>query len=303
MSPAVQTVPRSAETIRPSVRCGARHRCPLSASEEARLAARVTRGEEDAKREMIERNVGLVFALARSYRGFSVPFEDLVQEGSIGLIRAVERFDHTRGVRFSSYASYWIRRSLLDALGAAQTIRIPPHAAQQIAAVRRAEEELARDGMPSAPTQAIADRCGLNGASVDALRGAARVSASLDEAVGGEEARSLGEMIGDPAGVEPEERLAERERRRYAWELLKMLPPRHRLVLIRRYGVGGGRPRSHREIGASFGVKEERSRQLEREALHRLRELAKAGRLVADPPETRAAPCAAGNRGGRSARR
>lgn len=293
MSAATQTESRSAEAPQPPVRRTAVRRRPLSAAEEARLAAGVSRGDKRAREEMIERNVGLVFALARPYRGCSVPFEDLVQEGTIGLIRAVERFDHTRRVRFSTYASWWIRRSLLDALGAAQTIRIPPHAAQQIAAVRRAKEELERDGVRSAPAQAVADRCGLSGASLTALRGAARVSASLDEAIGGDESRSLGEMIGDPAGVEPDEQLAERDRRRYAWELLKTLPARHRQVLIRRYGIGGGRPRSHREIGASFGVGEERSRQLEREALHRLRELADRGRLIDDAMETRPGACSA----------
>jgi len=301
MSAAEQTTARSAETPPPPARSARRGARPLSAAEETRLAARVSQGDAAAKDEMIERNIGLVFALARSYRGSSVSFEDLVQEGSIGLIRAVERFDHTRGVRFSTYASWWIRRSLLDALGAAQTIRIPPHAAQQLAAVRRAEEELERGGMRSVPVHAVAERCGLSGASVDALRGAARVSVSLDETVGDDDSRSLGDTIGDPAGLEPGEQLAERERRRYAWELLKKLPARHRQVLIRRYGIGGGRPRSHREIGASFGVKEERSRQLEREALHRLRELAAGGRPAGDGVQRRA--CSAGERPARSARR
>ncbi len=252
----------------------------LSAAEGARLARRVRLGDLKAKQEMTERNLGLVYAIARSYRHCSVPFADLVQEGTIGLIRAVEHFDHRRGVKFSTYAVWWIRRSLLDAIGAAQTIRIPARAAQQLAAVRRAELELERSGVRVASEQAVAKRCGVRESSVRTLRVAARVTASLDEAVG-DEARSLGEMIGDPDIAEPEQRIADRERRRYAWELLKMLPPRHRQVLIRRYGIGGGRPRSHREIGESLGVKEERSRQLEREALHRLRELPTLRRQIA----------------------
>jgi RNA polymerase primary sigma factor len=250
----------------------ARRRPVLSAAQEARLARRVQLGDLKAKQEMTERNLGLVFAIARPYRNCSVPFADLVQEGTIGLMRAVERFDHRRGVKFSTYAVWWIRRSLLDAIGAAQTIRIPAQAAQQLGAVRWAEQELERAGVRLASAQAVAEQCGLSESNVRALRGAARVTASLDQSVG-DEARSLSEMIGDPDAAEPERRLADLENRRYAWQLLKMLPPRHRQVLVRRYGIRGGSPQSHREIGESLGVKRERSRQLEREALHRLREL------------------------------
>ena len=272
MSTATQQRPSGAGPAHRPATDTARRRAALSAAEEARLARRVRLGDLKAKQEMTERNLGLVYAIARPYRNCSVPFADLVQEGTIGLIRAVERFDHRREIKFSTYAVWWIRRSLLDAIGAAQTIRIPAHAAQQLAAVRRAEQELERCGVRLASVQAVAERCGLRESSVRALRSAARVTASLDEAVG-DEARSLGETIGDPDVAEPEQRIADRERRRYAWELLKLLPPRHRQVLIRRYGIGGGRPRSHREISESLGVKEQRSRQLEREALHRLREL------------------------------
>ncbi|HTQ69079.1 MAG TPA: RNA polymerase sigma factor RpoD/SigA [Solirubrobacteraceae bacterium] len=245
---------------------------PLTAAAETRLAARVRLGELAAKHEMTERNLGLVFALARTYRNSSVPFNDLVQEGTIGLMRAVEHFDHRRGIKFSTYAVWWIRRSLLDAIGAEQTIRIPTQAAQQRAAMRRAEQELERRGIRRASVQQVADRSGLSESNIRTLQDVARVTSSLDEAVG-DDAGPLGEMIGDPGLAEPDQRLTDHERRRYAWELLKMLPTRHRRVLIRRYGIGGGRPRSHREIGESLGVREERSRQLEREALHRLREL------------------------------
>ena len=247
-------------------------RTPLSAVEEVRLARRIEAGDLAAKREMTERNLGLVYAIARPYRNCGVPFADLVQEGSVGLIRAVEGFDHRRGLKFSTYAVWWIRRSLLDAIGAAQTIRIPAHAAQQLSAVRRAEQELERAGVRLASVEALAERSGLSVANVRAVRQAARVTASLDESVG-DEARPLSEVIGDPHGVDPEHDMAREEMRRHAWRLLRLLPERHRQVLIRRYGIGGGRPQSHREIGERLGVKEERCRQLEREALHRLREL------------------------------
>ncbi len=245
----------------------------LSGAEEIALAKRIERGDLQAKQEMIECNLGLVFAMAKPHRGRGVPFADLVQEGTVGLIRAVEGFDHRRGLKFSTYAVWWIRRSLMDAIGAARTIRIPPHAAQQLAAIHRAEDELRRSGERSPSTETIAARSGLSAASVKALRATARVTASLNEPLG-EDASPLSDVIEDPHGVDPEQGVVDDERRREAWVLLRGLPTRHRQVLLRRYGLDGSQPQSHREIGALLGVKEERSRQLEREALRRLREVA-----------------------------
>src|SRR5262249_45996192 len=130
----------------------------LSAAEEIRLAIQIEQGDQLAKQRMIESNLRLALSLARTYRGRGVPMADLVQEGTIGLIRAVERFDHRHGARFSTYAAWWIRRSLRDAVAAAQLIRIPPVATRQLAAVRRAEDEL-RHSTPGSPSiAAIADR-------------------------------------------------------------------------------------------------------------------------------------------------
>jgi len=246
---------------------------PLSTAEETRLARRIEHGDLRAKQEMIECNLRLVFAVAKSYRGRGVQFEDLIQEGTVGLVRAVEGFDHRRGLKFSTYAVWWIRRSLLDAIEAGRTIRIPAKAAQQLAAIRRAEAEIERDGISSASTDAIAERTGLSPLNVRNLRSAARVTASLDEPIS-EDATPLGDLIGDPHAVDPGEHTVEREARGEAWALLRLLPERHRQVLMRRYGLVGGRVQSHKEVGDWLGVKEERSRQLEREALHRLRGLA-----------------------------
>ena len=257
----------------PARRARGRPLALLTAAEETGLAKRIEQGDLAAKQEMTERNLGLVHALAMPYRNCGVPFADLVQEGTIGLIRAAEGFDYRRGVKFSTYAAWWIRRSLLDAIGAAQPIRIPAHAAQQLAAVRRAEHELERAGVCLASTAAVAEQSGLSASNVRALRTAPRVTASLEGSVG-EQARPLSEVIGDPQGVEHGDRIARDEVRQEVWQLLRVLPARYRDVLIRRYGIGGGKPESHRGIGERLGVKEERSRQLEREALHRLRELA-----------------------------
>jgi RNA polymerase primary sigma factor len=257
-----------------------RRRPYLKATREIRLAKCVERGDLDAKHEMVECNLGLVFALAKPYRGCGVPFADLVQEGTVGLIRAVEGFDHGRGVKFSTYAVLWIRRSVLDAIGAARTIRIPAQAAQHLAAIRRAEDELERNGVQFASAELIAARTGLGADDVRTLRNTARVTASLDEPVG-PDARSLSEVVADSHGADPHQQVIDKDVQRHAHDLLRILPERHREVLLRRYGVGGGNPQSHREIGQWLGVKEERSRQLEREALHWLRELPAPDRRAA----------------------
>jgi RNA polymerase primary sigma factor len=214
----------------------------LTAADEVRLAKRIERGDLSAKEQMIESNLGLVYALAGTYRGRGVPFEDLVQEGVVGLIRAVERFDHRRGRRFSTYAAWWIRHSFMDALDTARPIRIPAAAAR--------------------------------------LRDLPRVTASLDESIG-EDGTPLYEVIADDDAQPPWQRAEELETRRQVWSMLRMMPSRHREVLVRRYGLVGDRVRTHAQIGAVLGLGEERSRQLEREALHRLRELGGGQRLAA----------------------
>jgi RNA polymerase primary sigma factor len=250
----------------------------LSAAEEVRLAKHIEQGDMAAREKMIESNLRLVLALARSFRGRGVPFADLVQEGTVGLVRAVERFDYRRGHKFSTYAVWWIRRSLLDAVTDSRLIRVPVKANQRLAAIGRARDELARTGPPS--NAAIAARTDLPEATVRSLWGAPRVTASLDDSVGSE-TTTLGDLIADRDGVDPAERAIARERTGQLSEMLDRLPERHRLVLVRRYGLGGRRVRSHAEIGSSMGVGEERSRQIEREALQRLRSIAPAFRLAA----------------------
>ena len=247
----------------------------LSAADEIRLAVQIEQGDQDAKQQMIESNLRLVVSLARTYRGSGVPMADLVQEGTIGLIRAVERFDHRHGVRFSTYAAWWIHRSLRDAVGAGQLIRIPPRATRQLAAVRRAEDELRHVTLDGPSIAAVADRTGLSVESVRSLREAARVTASMDEPAS-EDGAPLGELVADHDAVDPSERAVACDESRTVRGMLRLLPQRHRDVVVRRYGLGEDAPQSHEQIGASLGVGEERSRQLEREALHRLRTIATA---------------------------
>ena len=252
----------------------------LSAAEEIMLARRIERGDLQAKQRMIESNLRLVHAVARAYRGSSVPFADLVQEGTIGLVRAVERFDHRRGVKFSTYAVWWIRRSMLDAIASSNVIRMPAKASQQLAAVRRAEAELERIEPRRASDAAIAEHTQLSVTTVRSLREAARVTASLDEPVG-EDATPLGDLLADVRAGDPFESAIARESRDEVSSMLRLLPERHREVIVRRYGLGDDGAQTHEQIGERLGVGEERSRQIEREALHRLRSIAAASARAA----------------------
>jgi RNA polymerase primary sigma factor len=247
----------------------------LSAEEEIALAKRIERGDLQARQRMIESNVRLVHAVAGPYRGSSVPFADLVQEGTIGLIAAVERFDHRREVKFSTYAVWWIRRSILDAIAGSHVIRMPAKANQQLAAVRRAEAELGRIEPRRASDVAIAEHTQLSVTTVRSLREAGRVTASLDEPVGGD-ATPLGDLLADVHAGDPSESAIARERRDEVSSMLRLLPERHREVIVRRYGLSDDHAQTHQQIAERLNVGEERSRQLEREALHRLRSIAAA---------------------------
>ncbi len=252
----------------------------LSAADEARMSVAIERGDERAKEEMITANLPLVWFVARRYRGgVGVPFEDLVQEGTVGLVRAVGRFDYRRGAKFSTFAVWWIRRAVEDAVEGARTIRIPSQAGRGLAAIERAQEELRREGPGPPGTEAIAERTGLTVNRVRTLREAARVTASLDARVG-QEGGSLVDLVPDPDPEDPWRRLDDQETRRQVWAMLKVMPPRHREVLVRRFGMTGD-AQTHAEIGTALGVSEERSRQLERQALHWLRELGGGQRDIA----------------------
>jgi RNA polymerase sigma factor (sigma-70 family) len=229
--------------------------------------------EINARARMIEANLGLVRSVARTYSGRGVEFDELVQEGTIGLVKAVEKFDPARGRKFSTYAIWWIRSSMLESIRRSKTIRIPTQANQRRAAVLRAESELERDGVRSASTDSIAERTGLNPGTVRVLREAAHVTMSLDASVG-EEGATLGELLADERAPDPSAAAVAADEHRALSSMLEVLPARHREVIRRRYGLGDGREQTHQQIGAWLGIGEERSRQIEREALHRLRTIA-----------------------------
>ena len=229
--------------------------------------------------ELVVSNLRLVHSIARSYQGRGVAFEDLVQEGAVGLVHAAERFDHRRGLKFSTYAVWWIRRALTDAIGGARTIRLPASARRQLAAIHEARTELRERGIAAPSNDDIARRAGLTPRRVRALSAVPSVSASLDEPVG-DDATPLGDVIADADGDTPLH-AADRETSDELWSMIRHLPERQREVVLRRYGLRDGNPQSHEEIGARLGVGKERSRQIERQALQRLRAIASGSALAA----------------------
>jgi RNA polymerase primary sigma factor len=241
----------------------------LSAREESRLARRIERGDVRAKDTMMLSNLRLVFMIAKRYRGGPLPFADLVQEGTIGLLRAVEKFDHRRGLKFSTYATWWIRRGILLALREARAIRIPAEAGRQVAAVRRSERELGH----AASDEVLASHAGVSVRSIRTLRDPPRVTMSLDTPLDAG-AQTLRDVLPDDRGIDFGDCLRDGEDGQELTGIVRRLPPRHREVVRRRYGLAGNEPESHRDIGRSLGVGEARSRQIERDALQRLRVLA-----------------------------
>jgi RNA polymerase primary sigma factor len=252
----------------------------LTAADEWRLGARIEAGDRAAKDALVTANLRLVYSLAGRYRGRGVPFEDLVQEGTVGLLRAAEKFDHRRELRFSTYAAWWIRRALHDAVANARPIRVPDGARRQLAAIERADDELRRAGTGAPTTAAIAERAGTSERAVHTLRTAARVTASLDDPVG-DGATPLGELIAGTDGSDVWRAAETDETHRDLRAMLRLLPARHREVLVRHYGLLGDNAESHDEIAPRLGIGVERSRQIEREALHWLRSVPGSTRLAA----------------------
>mgnify|MGYP000560101447 FL=1 len=242
----------------------------LTAAEEVTLAKRIERGDPVAKRRMIESNLRLVVSIAKGYRGLGVPFLDLIQEGTLGLNRAVEKFDWRRGFKFSTYATWWIRQSVQRAVANhARTIRVPVHVVERqqklSRAARRLEVELGRD----ATKEELAEATGLPIQHVDEALGAAHASVSLNQTVGADDEGELGDLFADREAPDPFEEAEESLRRQGVRRALETLPERERRILELRFGFEG-EPWTLEAIGHELDLTRERVRQLEGQALMRL---------------------------------
>jgi RNA polymerase primary sigma factor len=244
----------------------------LTADEEVALAKRIEKGDTDAKNRMIESNLRLVVSNAKRYRGLGLPFLDLIQEGIIGLIRAVEKFDHRRGFKFSTYATWWIRQAMQRALQQqSRTIRIPVHVGQELARVRSAERRLALELGRDATDEEVAQAVELTVEQLEQLRMAERIPVSLEARVGTDGDTELGALLpqdGPSPFDELEVELAETSIRK----ALERLDARGRQVIELRFGLEGNEPLPLREVARRMGLSAEGVRKLERRALRTLAE-------------------------------
>jgi len=244
----------------------------LTVQEEIELAARINKGDQKARAWMIKANLRLVVKIAHDYSNLGLPLLDLISEGNIGLIKAIERFDPGKGGKLSTYSAWWIKQSIKRALAnQSKTIRLPVHLVDKISKMRRVSLQMSKELGREPTEEEFAEEIGISSAKLSQLKTVSIRPASLDAPIGDDDSTEFGEIVGDEDAQTPFELFRDKNMRDELSELLAVLDDREREIIFKRFGLDGGKPKTLEEVGKKFGVTRERIRQLQNIALAKLR--------------------------------